>query len=339
MKIDVSLFFPCDLFFTLVLFRRNGGITHMDLRTRILARTTIRSIAGTLSTAALLFSGIGFSGCKENSVGSTDQEMAAGVAAAALIDHRTTTLSEIPESYIRKAKRELRIAYGHTSHGSQIITGMTGLVPFKGSLYSFNNTGADSALTLHDTPFGSAADLGNPDRTAWAAATRSYLLAHPEVNVVIWSWCGQVSTATPADIDTYLALMDSLERAFPAVSFVYMTGHLDGTGLEGNLHKRNQQIRSYCATHNKRLFDFADIETWTPDGLYMGDKKPNDNCDYDSNGDGTLDRNWATEWQNTHPDQWYQCSSAHSQPLNANRKAYAAWWLWARLAGWNGISN
>jgi hypothetical protein len=31
-------------------------------------------------------------------------------------------------SYIRKAKRELRIAYGHTSHGSQIITGMSGLV-------------------------------------------------------------------------------------------------------------------------------------------------------------------------------------------------------------------
>jgi hypothetical protein len=32
---------------------------------------------------------------------------------------------------------------------------------------------------------------------------------------------------------------------------------------------------------------------------------------------------------------WYSCSSAHSQPLNANRKAYAAWWLWAVLAGWN----
>ena len=31
---------------------------------------------------------------------------------------------------------------------------------------------------------------------------------------------------------------------------------------------------------------------------------------------------------------WYKCSSAHSQPLNANLKAYAAWWLWARLVGW-----
>jgi hypothetical protein len=32
---------------------------------------------------------------------------------------------------------------------------------------------------------------------------------------------------------------------------------------------------------------------------------------------------------------WYDCSSAHSEPLNANMKAYAAWWLWARLAGWD----
>jgi hypothetical protein len=31
---------------------------------------------------------------------------------------------------------------------------------------------------------------------------------------------------------------------------------------------------------------------------------------------------------------WYSCSSAHSEPLNANRKACAAWWLFARLAGW-----
>jgi hypothetical protein len=36
---------------------------------------------------------------------------------------------------------------------------------------------------------------------------------------------------------------------------------------------------------------------------------------------------------------WYNCDSAHSQPLNANRKAYAAWWLWCRLAGWNPASG
>jgi len=30
------------------------------------------------------------------------------------------------------------------------------------------------------------------------------------------------------------------------------------------------------------------------------------------------------------------CGSAHSEPLNANLKAYASWCLFARLAGWDG---
>jgi hypothetical protein len=33
---------------------------------------------------------------------------------------------------------------------------------------------------------------------------------------------------------------------------------------------------------------------------------------------------------------WYDCSSPHSEAVNTNMKAYAAWWLWARLAGWDG---
>ncbi len=132
--------------------------------------------------------------------------------------------------------------------------------------------------------------------------------------------------------------MTSLESDYPGVKFVYMTGHLDGTGLTGNLHLRNEQIRNYCKNNNKILYDFADIECYNPDGIYFGDRKPNDACDYDTNSDGSLDGNWATEWQNAHTlgTDWYSCSSAHSQPLNANRKAYAAWWLWARLGGWDG---
>ena len=35
-------------------------------------------------------------------------------------------------------------------------------------------------------------------------------------------------------------------------------------------------------------------------GLTSEDKKPNDACDYDTNGDGTRDGNWAIEWQNSH---------------------------------------
>ena len=115
-----------------------------------------------------------------------------------------------------------------------------------------------------------------------------------------------------------------------------MTGHLDGTGMEGNLHLRNEQIRQYCVKNKKVLFDFADIESYDPDGNGYLERLANDNCDYDSDEDGSRDKNWAIDWQESNPGAWYSCGSAHSQPLNANLKAYAAWWLLARLAGWNG---
>jgi hypothetical protein len=244
-------------------------------------------------------------------------------------------LGQVPVSAIQNAKNELHIAYGHTSHGSQITTGMDGLPPFKESkggedgLYDWNEGGTDGALDIDD--YFVEGDLGNPDRTTWAERTRTYLSdpAHSDVNVVMWSWCGQVSYATEEDIDTYLTLMSSLEQDYPGVTFVYMTGHTDGSGLTGNLHLRNEEIRQYCVTNAKVLFDFEDIESYNPDGAYFGDKSVTDSCDY-SEG------NWATEWQSAHPGQWYDCEAAHTQPLNANMKAYAAWWLWARLAGWQG---
>ena len=253
-----------------------------------------------------------------------------------IIDHTTVKLASIPSEWISAAKENLHIAYSHTSHGSQLTEGMSGLISFKGETYAWNKGGANGALDLHD--YAVNGDLGNPNRTAWASGTRAYLVANPHVNVIIWSWCGQVSDASEADISTYLTLMDLLEYDFPEVKFVYMTGHLDGSGLTGNLHLRNEQIRDFCRKNKKILYDFADIECYNPDGTYFGDKKPNDACDYDTNGDGSRDGNWATEWQSTHTQgvDWFNCSAAHSQPVNANQKAYAAWWLWARLAGWKG---
>ena len=256
--------------------------------------------------------------------------------AAVIADHATARLAAIPATAIETAKTRLHIAYGHTSHGSQLVYGMSGLVTWKGSLYAFNSGGTDGALDLRDMPFTGASDLGNPDRTAWATATRNYLTANPQINVIIWSWCGQVSAATEADIETYLSLMNTLEQDFPGVTFVYMTGHLDGTGPTGNLHQRNEQIRDYCRNNQKVLFDFADIESYNPEAACFLNRGANDNCDYDSDANGSLDANWAVEWQNAHPNEWFNCSAAHSQPLNGNLKAYAAWWLWCRLGGWSG---
>jgi hypothetical protein len=253
-----------------------------------------------------------------------------------IADHTSIKLTSIPSDRISSAKQNLHIAYSHTSHGSQVTEGMSGLVSFKGASFSWNEDGSGDALHLDD--YAMEGDLGNPDRTSWAGRTRTYLAANPGVNVVMWSWCGQVSSASESDINTYLNLMDGLEKDFPDVKFVYMTGHLDGSGLTGNLHIRNEQIRSFCRNNKKILYDFEDIESYNPDGVYFGAKKPNDACGYDTDGDGSSDGNWAVEWQSTHSmgSDWYNCNAAHSQPVNANMKAYAAWWLWARIAGWDG---
>ena len=267
-----------------------------------------------------------------------------------IIDHNCAKLASIPEQWISSAKSNLHIGYQHSSHGSQITTGMTGLASWKGILYNYNNGGTNGALDLRNNDLYSyaystgttkAGDLGNPDRTSWAESTRNYLKGKPGINVIMWSWCGQVSTATEADINTYLTLMNQLEQEFPNVKFVYMTGHVDGGRVTDNGYLRNQQIRAYCRNNNKILYDFADIESYDPDGNSYVEKLVLDSCYYDANGDGNPwndTANWAIDWQNSHIEgvDWYNCESEHSQPLNANLKAYAAWWLFARLAGWDG---
>ncbi len=256
-----------------------------------------------------------------------------------IIDHLCTDLSKIPADAINTAKENLHIAYGHTSHGSQLTTGMNGLedqttlIGMQGDIYQWHDGPVDGELDLDD--YFVSGDLGNPDRVTWEARTRSYLEDNPDVNVIMWSWCGQVSSSSEEDINTYLSLMNGLENSYRDIKFVYMTGHAD-IGRDEDLKARNKQIRDYCEENNKILFDFFDIERYDPDGTYY--EFVSDNCNYYSSVGLSLLGNWATEWQESHTEgvDWYTCSSAHSEPLNANRKAYAAWWLFARLAGWNG---
>ena len=228
-----------------------------------------------------------------------------------IIDHTCTDLSQVPSSWIDQAKSNLHIAYQHTSHGSQLSSGMEMINGvFSGGQYAYSNGGGaglldyrDYAMQSYAEPPSTYMDLGTPDFTSWVTATRNYLTANPDADVIMWSWCGQVSWMSETQINTYLSQMTTLENEYPTKQFVYMTGHLDGGGSSGTLHQNNNLIRNYCTTNNKILFDFADIERYDPEGvdyLDLGGGENTDGCQYNG-GAG----NWCSEWCSSHssPDE------------------------------------
>ncbi len=220
-----------------------------------------------------------------------------------LTDHTAiASFDSIPAETIT-AVQTLNIAYWHTSHGSQLVSGIN----YLSATYALPNL----------------QNLGSPDlgTATWNEITATYLDTHPETDVVIWSWCGQVSTNIDME-SHYLSKMAVLEAAYPEVTFIYMTGHLRGAYNEylyndttnQRLQTNNNEIRTFCSKHNKWLFDFADIESYLDNST--------EQCMYNSMPVECL---WPTEPTG---------SCAHSRAPNCVRKGKAFWWILARISGW-----
>ena len=251
--------------------------------------------------------------------------MAPAVQAATIVaDHTVVSEFEsIPASYIEQAKDNFRMFYGHTSHGNQIIAGMN-ILRIENSLYGFNLGSGTLPGTFNYDEISS--DLGGENDFWWMNQTR-VRLEQPlcDRNIVMWSFCGGMSWHTETTLNKLCDSMSLLETEYPNVTFIYQTGHLDGTGTGGNLWQRNDQLRAFCSANNKVLFDFADIESYDPDGTLHAD----------NTGECEWCYNWCT------PGGSHDCplceviGCSHSHDFNCYQKGKAFWWLLSTLAGWS----
>jgi len=116
-------------------------------------------------------------------------------AQALIVDHQSVAaFDSIPTSFFDLVRTNYNFYYGHTSHGSQIVTGV-------------NMLAGEDSMYNSPTFYEISDDLGHLGDISWVSPTRAYLDSHPECNVVMWSWCGGASDNTEAGINTYLNAM------------------------------------------------------------------------------------------------------------------------------------
>jgi hypothetical protein len=279
---------------------------------------------------------------------------------------KESVLRSIPEDAINNAKDNLHILYCGTSHSRQVMQGMKGLEQYKtgdDTLFAFTYNGTPVAGKL-DIHYGgtSGTDLSHDSvdgngHTGYFNGTVSYLDSHADVNVVMWSWCSIEGHDAQVYLDNFQELIDMYKAggskgrtAENEVTFVFMTGYARGS--QGDTSEP-PYIESPFQNH-KRIVDFCRanqyfcLDYWSQDTYNYGDDsyKPTE-----SGNRNVQHYDWVNDINNNLGEDWFECRSyasgsvtypAHTtdsnrpQHLTGNRRAYAAWWIWARIAGWNG---
>ncbi|WP_156040771.1 hypothetical protein [Chondromyces apiculatus] len=246
---------------------------------------------------------------------------------ARVFDHRHTDIDRIPAKCIQALTSSPNVIhYGHRSHGAQILAGAKALKASKPAL----NLAVGYASVPHDTNAlrmwdGMLKDNAVKAENYWAtdaavADLRTLLKGHPEIRTSMWAWSYEIAQQSQEQIQRYLTTLSALEKEFPKVTFVYMTGPGDDTYNGKNRAERNQQIRDYCQANHKVLYDFEDLDVWgdgkrhtaTADGAVIPMQHPK----FSVKTPGNTDYQWT-----------------HATQESSETKARAFWWMMAKLNG------
>lgn len=252
----------------------------------------------------------------------------AGQALATVVDHTCTDLEAIPEYWIDQVKNCIQSHYAHTSHGSQLTWGLEFLEnddPFYAFEIGYSYLPQSSGeWCIFDGQEGET--YITPDlywqTQAGMDMTRAVLDHNPSLDTSMWCWCTQCDYYGEEEVQAYLDSMAVLESEYPGVTFVYFTGNAQGTGSAGwNRWLRNAQIRDYCESSGRLLFDFEDLDSW-----WYNPASGWEQHTYLYNG---------SEIPAEHPH-FYGDEYGHTTAESCEQKGRALWWLMALAAGWGG---